>query len=73
MWASGTHPDELIKGNAPVLVGVHFLHDIADLCLAHPAAFSKCVPSQTVQQQFDLTGVQTAIAIAVHLDQKWTV
>ena len=61
------YPDELIKGNAPVFVGVHFLHDIADLCLAHPPALAQRIGGQAVQQHLNLSRVQAAIAIAVHL------
>ena len=61
------YPDELIKGNAPVFVGVHFLHDIVDLCLAHPPALAQRVCGQAVQQHLNLPRVQAAIAIAVHL------
>ncbi len=64
-----TNPNELIKSDAPVLVGVHFLHDIADLSLAHPAALSKCVSGQAIQQHLDLARVQGAVAIAVNLHQ----
>ena len=61
------YPDELIKGNAPVFVGVHFLHDIADLCLADPPALAQCIFGQAVQQHLNLARVQAAIAITVHL------
>ena len=42
------YPNELIKGDAPVSVGVHFLHDITNLCLAHPPALPQCICSQAV-------------------------
>lgn len=61
------YPDELIKGDALVFVGVHFLHDIADLCLAHPPALAQRICGQAVQQHLDLPRVQAAIAITVHL------
>ena len=61
------YPDELIKGNASVFVRVDFLHDIADLCLAHSPALAQRIRSQAIQQHLDLPRVQAAIAITVHL------
>lgn len=53
-----SHPDELVKSDTTILVGVHLLHDVPDLCLGHTAAMPQRVTGQAIQQHLHLTCIQ---------------